>query len=54
MAQKILDLLKNPARLVSMSLFAHETATQRFTVKRMVDGIEAAIRFAAQKARLRR
>lgn len=54
MAQQILDLIKNPARLVSMSLFAHETATQRFTVKRMVDGIEAAIRFAALKARSRR
>lgn len=47
LADKITELMRTPARLVSMSMVAHETATERFTVKRMVDGIEAAIRHAA-------
>ena len=54
MADKIIALLKNPAQIVSMSLFAHETAMKRFTVKRMVDGMEAAIRYANRFAKPRR
>jgi hypothetical protein len=47
---RIAEFVQQPSRLVAMSMRAHETVMQRFTVTRMVDGIEAAVRHAAQNA----
>ncbi|MEM1330294.1 MAG: glycosyltransferase [Planctomycetota bacterium] len=37
----------------SMSAHAHRTATERFSIERMADGMEAALRYAAARARAR-
>jgi glycosyltransferase involved in cell wall biosynthesis len=50
LAARVLEFVQQPSRLVAMSMRAHETVMQRFTVTRMVDGIEAAVRHAAQNA----
>ena len=52
---RVLDnLVSDRARLAEMSRAAHTTATREFTLARMVDGTEAAIRFAVSEPMLRR
>lgn len=46
LARELQNLLNNPARLKAMAQNAHDTACNEFTLKRMVDGVESAIRFA--------
>ncbi|CAN5789025.1 N/A [soil metagenome] len=50
LARVLRALLADPEHLRAMGRAAHETATEEFTLKRMVDGIEAAVRFAAAQA----
>lgn len=52
--QVLVDLLRDPAKLKEMGRSAHRTATQEFTLARMVDGVEAAVRFAATSPLLAR
>lgn len=37
-----------------LSAHAHQTATQKYSITRMADGLENALRFAAERARERR
>lgn len=46
LARELHNLLSNPERLKNMAQAAHTTACDEFTLKRMVDGVESAIRFA--------
>lgn len=43
------ELLSNPTRRTTLAASAHHTVTQDFTIEKMVDGMEAAIRFAASQ-----
>ncbi len=52
---RVLDkLVSDRPRLAQLSRAAHITATREFTLARMVDGTEAAIRFAVSEPLLRR
>lgn len=47
---KTLDrLLSEPATTKKMSIAAHQTATQQFTMTNMVDGMETAVRYCANR-----
>ncbi|MBL0871464.1 MAG: glycosyltransferase family 4 protein [Phycisphaerales bacterium] len=46
LARELQNLLSNPERLKAMAHNALTTARDEFTLKRMVDGVESAIRFA--------
>ncbi len=52
LAETLSGLLADEQRRQRMSAEAHRTATQEFSLKNMVDGMEAAIRFAARSVRL--
>jgi len=47
-------IVSDPALRARMSGAAHETATTRFTIENMADGMESALRYAADRARERR
>ena len=51
LAAKLDGLLRDDARREAMAASAHRTATEEFTLEKMVDGMEAAIRFAAANRR---
>ncbi|MBX9736981.1 MAG: glycosyltransferase family 4 protein [Phycisphaerales bacterium] len=48
------ELVSDRARLARLSRAAHTTATREFTLTRMVDGAEAAVRFAVAEPLLKR
>jgi hypothetical protein len=45
------QIVTDPALRTSMSHAARRTVEQRFTIPRMVDGLEAAIRYASSTVR---
>ena len=54
LARTIREVVSDESARSKMATAAHETATQRFTVKRMADGLEQAIRYCDEQARTRR
>lgn len=54
LARALDTIVSDPGLRERMSRAAHETATTTFTIKNMADGMEAALRYAAGKARARR
>jgi glycosyltransferase involved in cell wall biosynthesis len=54
MAAKLRLLLTDVGLRARMSAAAHATATMRYSTDRMADGMEAALRYAADRARARR
>jgi glycosyltransferase involved in cell wall biosynthesis len=49
LAAKVIDLLNDRARLRQLSASAHHTAAVQYSIPKMVDGFEAALRFAAAR-----
>ncbi|MEQ8768897.1 MAG: glycosyltransferase family 4 protein [Phycisphaerales bacterium] len=54
LARTIREVVSDESARSKMATAAHETATRRFTVKRMADGFEQAIRYCDERARRRR
>jgi glycosyltransferase involved in cell wall biosynthesis len=49
LAQSLARIFDDRALAASMHAAAHKTVMEKFTVQRMVDGIEAAVRYAASR-----
>lgn len=49
LAAKVIELLNDRARLQRLSASAHHTAAVQYSIAKMVDGFEAALRFAAAR-----
>jgi hypothetical protein len=49
LAAKVIDLLNDRARLQQLAASAHHTAAVQYSIPKMVDGFEAALRFAAAR-----
>lgn len=50
LAAAITEVCESASKRQTLSTNAHQTTAQEFTLQRMVDGMEAAIRYAAKKA----
>jgi glycosyltransferase involved in cell wall biosynthesis len=49
LAAKVIELLNDRPRLQRLSASAHHTAAEQYSIPKMVDGFEAALRFAAAR-----
>lgn len=49
LAAKVVELLNDRSRLQQLSASAHHTAAEQYSIPKMVDGFEAALRFAAAR-----
>lgn len=49
LAAKVIELLNDRARLQQLAASAHHTAAVQYSIPKMVDGFEAALRFAAAR-----
>lgn len=49
LAVKVIDLLNDRTRLQQLAASAHYTAAEQYSIPKMVDGFEAALRFAAAR-----
>jgi glycosyltransferase involved in cell wall biosynthesis len=49
LAAKVIDLLNDRTRLQQLAASAHHTAAAQYSIPKMVDGFEAALRFAAAR-----
>ncbi len=54
LARTIREVVSDESARSKMAAAAHETATRRFTVQRMADGFEQAIRYCDEQAKTRR